>query len=744
MAAAIKHQQLKISGMTCAACVSRVERVLAKQKGVITATVNLASESAYIEHTVEFNLQTVLNAVEKAGYTVSQDQTATADTEEETHKAVWHVVLAMLVTAVLMLPMVSSWVAPVWLQWLLATPVQFWLGARFFKGALGALRNREANMDVLVVLGTLTSYLFSVYLWLTSTPVAGTAAHLYFEASSAVIAFVLLGKYLEKAARRQTVAAIAGLEKLRPNEALRYLGKPTQLTTEHEQVALESLRVGEFIKVGAGERLPCDGVVLLGQSHVDESSLNGEPLPSAKKTGCTVHAGTLNQEAALAVQITALGANTLLGKVIGLIAKAQGQKLPVQEMVDRVANIFVPAVLGIAAITGLGWFWYSHDVASAIMHMVTVVVVACPCALGLATPAAIIAGTGAAARAGILIREPKALHVARRIDTLIFDKTGTLTAGHPQLREIITIPQLLLETQVLSWCAGLQAQGGHPLAKAVMQAAKEKQARTHVFLSSRLLPGIGVEGEGTIALFGLRHFRLCNTAHAQTLLTGLELRALLLAMERVKTPAGTLSCLLGRTHDAQPWSALGLLVFADELRPEAATTVKRLKARGLHLVLLSGDRQKAVDAVAKTLGLDFAQGQCSPLEKATYIKSLQQEGRVIAMVGDGINDAPAMAYADLAIAMGEGSDIAMQTAHVTLMRSHLQGVVDTLDISSRIHRNIAENLFWAFAYNLICIPLAAFGLFNPMMAGVAMAMSSVSVVTNALRLTRWKSSNISE
>ncbi len=791
--------RLTIDGMHCAACVTRLEKILGRQAGVQSASVNLATESALIEHTADWQVQSSIAAIRKAGFEAHQtgqtdtaakqlEQTA-ADPQADSGptsdqasrpsvlapglfdpKSFAPIALSLLSAIILMLPMLTGlpeW--PAWMQFLLCTPVQFGSGAVFLRGAVGALRTGLPNMDMLVALGSLTAWSWSTVMWL-----AGMPGHLFFEASASVIAFVLLGKWLEKRTRDQTAATISGLSKLRPDTVERVVSgtggaQPTDRITalmqaQVQTVPLSQVRTGDVLRINPASRIPCDGLVLAGTSHIDESSLTGESIPAPRSATDTVHAGSLNLDGILFMQVTQTGEKTLLGQVIHLIERAQGQKLPAQALADRIAAVFVPIVLLIAAVTFSVLLLNGYGLETALLRAVTVLVIACPCALGLATPAAIIAGTGAAARAGLLIRDPRALHVARCIDTVVFDKTGTLTLGQPVLKDILLPPDAQTSSaSALQIAAALQTGKAHPLGHALREAVlgrkwsgmtadggafnatppmgiapDDSTLKAVALRDITLLPGIGMEGWQRLDASAGQELRwlLCHPRHASSLLkdSGLSQFGRLLDTQTAQT--GTISVLL-RSARPNDWAVQAVFTFEDAQRPDAAAALAQLKDSGLKLILLSGDRQAAVDGLAGHLPLDQAIGECSPADKATRIKHLQAQGRHIAMVGDGVNDAPAMALADLAIAMGSGTDIAAQTAHITLMNSQLSGVAASLDIARRIHRNIAENLFWAFAYNTVCIPLAALGWFNPMMAAAAMALSSVSVVANALRLTKW-------
>ena len=717
--------ELAIAGMTCASCVGRVERALAQLPGVLRVSVNLATEQALLQITPGLDAHSLLQAVAKAGYTatlVDLEKPAQPAAERHLQRERWALALALLLTAPLLIPMLAQpfgahWMLPAWLQFALATPVQFVLGARFYRAAWLALRAGAGNMDQLVALGTSAAYGLSLYQW-AITP-SEAMPHLYFEASAVIISLILLGKYLESRAKRQTTSAIRALQALRPDQAL-------LLRDGVEQwVPLSALVLGDRVVVKPGERFPVDGQVLQGQSHADEALISGESLPQPKQPGDKVTAGAINGEGRLLIETTALGAETVLATIIRLVEDAQAAKAPIQKLVDKVSRVFVPTVLLIALATLLGWLLFGATLQTALLNAVAVLVIACPCALGLATPTAIMAGTGVAARHGILIKDAEALEVAHGVTAVAFDKTGTLTSGTPQIAHMKALDG---DTATLLQLAGaLQRGSEHPLAKAVLDECTARQLSLAEVVDSQALAGRGIAGQ-----IGERQLALGN----KRLLEERWLHTPTLAAEALAWEAEgrTLSWLIEQAPTPQ---VLGLFAFGDTLKPGAAEAIAQLKAQGIDSHLISGDNRGSVNAVASALGIDAIHAEVLPADKAAIIGDLKKTG-VVAMVGDGINDAPALAAADVGIAMGSGTDVAMHAAGITLMRGDPRLVPAALDISRRTYNKIRQNLFWAFIYNLVGIPLAAAGLLNPMLAGAAMALSSLSVVSNALLLKTWK------
>ena len=734
-----------IGGMTCASCVARVERAIAKLPGVESVSVNLATESARVtwaplqppelEQTQQARLR---RAVRDAGY-----EPLVAEHLELAPAGAWAgfgpVALGLLFSTPLVLPMLGDalgqhWMLPALWQFVLATPVQFVLGARFYKAGWHALMAGSGNMDLLVALGTTAGWALSVWLWLTAA--AGHMAHLYFEGSAVVITLVLLGKWLEARAKRQTTDAIRALHALRPARA-------RVITVDGEvEIPIEELLLGDRLVVLPGERFAADGVVLEGETQVDEAMLTGEPLPVHKSVDARVTGGSINGEGRVVVRVTATGTATVLANIIRLVEDAQAAKAPIQRLVDQVSAVFVPVVLVLALFTLLAWWFTGHSLEVSLIHCVAVLVIACPCALGLATPAAIMAGTGVAAKHGILIKDAQALEVAHQVDTVAFDKTGTLTVGQPQLLSITPVGALT-EDAALALAASLQSGSEHPLARAVVQRAKTLDVALVTPEAVKAVPGFGSEGDVQGQACVLGSVRWMAALHApdgvwQTHADALQAQGATVSVLAVRGP--------------QKIDVLAVLAFGDEPKPGVQAALAILRQRGLRLVMISGDNEGAARAMAARLGLkpEEVHANVLPGDKAAQVRRLQHNPNgtphVVAFVGDGINDAPALAAADVGLAMANlnaegkrgGTDVAMQAAGITLMRGDVALVAGALDISARTVAKIRQNLFWAFAYNAAGIPLAAMGYLSPVVAGAAMALSSVSVMTNALLLKRWK------
>ncbi|MCV0440541.1 MAG: heavy metal translocating P-type ATPase [Hydrogenophaga sp.] len=721
--ASLVEHQFPIEGMTCASCVTRVEKALKAVAGVSEVSVNLATERATVR-AAGTAMGALVAAVEKAGYHAAPVEPG-RDSRPATRNGEpwWPVALAAALSLPLTLPMLgmlfgAEWTLNGWWQLALATPVQFWLGARFYRAGWKAVRAGAGNMDLLVALGTSAGYGLSVYL-LFKHAEHGTP-HLYFEASAVIVTLVLLGKWLESRAKRQTTAAIAALNALKPEVAR------VRMPYGDVDVAISQVRVGDIVVIRPGERIAVDGVITIGSSQVDESLITGESLPVAKYAGDKVTGGAVNAEGLLLVETTAVGAESTLSRIVRMVESAQAKKAPIQRIVDRVSAVFVPVVLLIAALTLLGWGLATGNWEQAILNAVAVLVIACPCALGLATPTAIMAGTGVAARQGILIKDAEALEVAHRIDTVAFDKTGTLTEGRPTLVAALAAPGH--DDVLLSWSAAIQAGSEHPLARAVMNAAEQA--------GLALLPAAkvsAVPGRGMSAEVQGRALRLGSPRYMQEL--GVDTAVLGEAARQLQDDGRTVSWLADVT--AAP-VLVGMLAFGDTPKASAVTAIQSLQALGIRTVMVTGDNLGSARTVGHALGIDHIEAEVLPVDKAAIVRRLKDGGRSVAMVGDGINDAPALASADVGIAMSTGTDVAMHAAGITLMRGDPALVADAIDISRRTYRKIRQNLFWAFAYNVIGIPLAAAGLLNPVVAGAAMALSSVSVVSNALLLRGWR------
>jgi len=717
---------LAIKGMSCASCSNRVEKALSKVPGVISAEVNLALETAQVigaKRSVNPGL--LIQAVVAAGYQAQllhDDTVAVATTMPG-----WPVLLAAMLSAPMLLAMIAHWLGwqgqlPALLQWLLATPVQFWLGWRFYKAGWSALKAGAGNMDLLVALGTSAAYGLSVYLWFSSSH--HIMQHLYFESSSIVISLVLLGKWLESRAKQKTTAAIRALNALRPERAsvLRD-GKELLL-------AIAQVQVGDVVMVRPGERIAVDGRVTDGQSQVDESLVTGESLPVVKKAGDQVTGGALNGDGLLYVSTSAVGAESVLSRIVRLVESAQAKKAPVQRLVDKVSAIFVPTVIAIALMTFLVWGVLGGDWQLAILNAVAVLVIACPCALGLATPTAIMVGTGVAAQHGVLIKDAEALELAHAIKVVAFDKTGTLTEGHPQLLEVY--PALGSVEDLLLLAASLQAGSEHPLAKAVLSAAKKQDLQLIPAHDLKALAGRGVS-----AKVGEQQLHLGNASLMAEL--GVDV-ALFNTQDATLEANGCSVSWLCQSTLGSPPILLGMFAFGDALKPSAKSAILHLQHLGIETVLISGDNLGSTNAIASQVGMSRVYAQVLPADKANIIIALKQGGRLVAMVGDGLNDAPALAAADIGIAMSTGTDVAMHAAGITLMRGDPALVANAIEISRRTYAKIRQNLFWAFIYNVVGIPLAAMGYLSPVIAGAAMALSSFSVVSNALLLKYWRPS----
>jgi Cu+-exporting ATPase len=712
--------KLPIEGMTCASCVNRVEKALKKVPGVSSAEVNLATESATVTLADGAPAEALVEAVRKAGYEAHLAPRA----EPAKDYSWWPVAVAAVLTVPLLVPMLggafgADWMLPGWLQLVLATPVQFWLGWRFYKAGWKALLALTGNMDLLVALGTSAAYGLSAYMLFLHWE---HEPHLYFEASAAVITLVLLGKWLEGRAKRQTTEAIRALQALRP-ETARVMRNDREI-----EVPISQLSVDEVLVIRPGERIPADAVVLDGRSHADESMLTGESLPVAKEPGDAITGGSVNGEGRLTARVTAIGAQSTLARIIELVENAQAKKAPIQRLVDQVSAVFVPVVLVIALATFLAWGLFAGNWEGGLLNAVAVLVIACPCALGLATPTAIMAGTGVAAKNGILIKDAEALETAHAVEAVAFDKTGTLTAGKPVLVSFTDLTDL----DALPLAAAIQSGSEHPLAKAVVQGAKGKDLPRAEGVRS-------VAGRGVEATVAGRKLAIGSSRWMKEL--GLDEKVLDAESSRFERDGRTVSWLVDRTGKPV---LLAAMAFGDEPRPEAAEAVKLLAARGVRSIMLTGDNRAAAQAVAKRLGITEVRAEVLPGDKADAVAALRVGRARVAMVGDGVNDAPALAAADLGIAMGSGTDVAMHAAGVTLMRNDPRLVAAAIDISRRTYSKIRQNLFWAFAYNVVGIPLAAFGILSPVIAGAAMALSSVSVVANTLLLKRWNPEKLAE
>jgi len=771
---AIQDIELQISGMTCSMCSRAVEKALSKVTGVQSATVNLAMERAHVSFNAKVAPEALSQAVSNAGYQASFMLEGEEHALNEMPK-VWPIVMGFALTLPLMSPMIFHWLGlkllmpPLW-QFLLATPVQLILGARFYQGAWRSLRAMTPNMDLLVAIGTTAAYGLSMYLWLSQTPgVSGMDAMegmdkttsldrpLYFESAATIITLVMFGKWLEARAKRQTTQAIQELNALRPTRVSVIRDGVTQ------EVDIALLKIGDQMLVRAAERFASDGRIVEGSTHTDESMLTGESDPVYKVKGDQIFGGSINLDGLVTVEVTQTGRSTLLSRIIDLVESAQAGRAPVQKLVDKVSAIFVPVVIAVALLTLVFWFSWTQNWEISIINAISVLVIACPCALGLATPTAIMVGTGLAAKKGILIKDAQALELAHSISMVAFDKTGTLTKGHPSLLNIEVVSPDFSQNFALETAARLQLASTHPLAQGVVKAwvdgfyNNENNNETKLELISEFnntiplasntptrdssslrvatdsvtLPGLGVKG-----VIDQTHYILGSASWMQQL--GVPSESMDPVQSRFLLQGRTCSW-LGRSEtsiNTTQVQLIALLVFGDALKSTSKEAIDQLKALGIKTWMLSGDNQVSAAWAAHQLGLDGFDAQVMPQDKAARIESMKKGGNVVAMVGDGINDAPALAAADIGFAMSTGTDVAMQTAGVTLMRGDPMLIAQTIELSRRTYSTIKRGLFWAFAYNVLGIPLAAAGFLDPMMAATAMALSSVSVVMNALWLRR--------
>jgi Cu+-exporting ATPase len=746
---ATKKSIFPVGGMTCASCVARVEEALSSVPGVISASVNLASEKATVEYLEGTELADMRRAVKDAGYELGPEVQALEDVTTAAQREIWvlrnrSIVAAILAASIMVLGFSPPFVGQPYLLWALATPVQFWAGLRFYRGAWGALKHRTSDMNTLIAVGTSVAYFYSliavIFPGLFATGVL--EPHLYFDTSAMIITLILLGRFLEARAKGQTSEAIKKLIGMQPKTAI------VVREGEQREISVEDVRVGALILVRPGERIPVDGIVRQGYSSVDESMITGESIPVEKKMGDEVIGATINKTGSFQFEATKVGKETTLARIVRMVEEAQGSKAPIQRLADVIASYFVPAVIGIAIITFIIWYFVGPAPALtfALLNFVAVLVIACPCALGLATPTAIIVGTGKGAEHGILIRNGEALERAHQINTVLLDKTGTLTRGEPVVTDVVAAPFSSPE-EILRLAASAEQNSEHPLGEAVVKAALEKKLELSPSSDFNAILGQGVEAlvEGKKLFLG--NLKLMEERGLS--LNGLEKKATEL-LEGGKTVM-----FLGR--DGQ---VAGIIALADTLKPGAREALQTLRKMGIETAMLTGDNRRTAEAIAREAGIDRVLAEVLPEHKAGEVKKLQGEGKVVAMVGDGINDAPALAQADIGIAIGTGTDVAMETGDITLISGDLMGVVTAISLSKRTMRTIRQNLFWAFAYNTALIPIAAgvlylafgktgvpsglhfilgeYGFLNPILAAAAMAASSITVVSNSLRLRRFK------
>jgi Cu+-exporting ATPase len=718
--------QLQISGMTCTECSERIKKVLNKLPGV-TATVNPTTEKAHIYFKPgSVTVSNLIAAVVKEGYNATEINETNRAEEKARRIATYQAELRMFwISVALTLPLMlhmgtifsgtTTELLPRWLQWLLATPVQFWIGMRFYKGAWYSLRGGSANMDVLVALGTSMAYFFSAIVTMLALN-----QHVYFESGAAIITLVLLGKLMEARAKSKTSAAIEELIGLQPKTAR--VERGGQII----EIDANTIKINDTFIVRPGESLPVDGIVTEGSSNVDESMLTGESLPVSKDSGAKVYAATMNQQGLLKCRATSIGSHTQLAAIIRLVEEAQGSKAPIQRMADTISGIFVPIVVLISTMTLLLTWWLVDDFVLALINAVTVLVISCPCALGLATPTAIMVGAGRGAQVGVLVKNAAALEQAEKIQTLILDKTGTLTEGKPVVTNIIPSGGIT-KHDLIQISATLEQGSEHPLAKAVLECAKSMNIKLHTVNDFTSVTGRGISAriDDTDYMLGTVKFLIgCGAVIDADYIATLQAKGKTVIVVAKKS---------GNTSEV-----LGYLEIGDQLRSTSVQAVKQLQSMGIEVMMLTGDNPATAAAIARQVGITNYRAEVLPQDKAAEVESIRNMGKFAAMVGDGINDAPALAAANVSFAIGAGSDIAIEAADITLVRNDLMSVADAVSLSKKTIGKIRQNLFFAFIYNILGIPLAAIGLLNPVIAATAMAMSSVSVVGNSLLLKRWQ------
>ncbi|MBA7594429.1 Copper-exporting P-type ATPase [subsurface metagenome] len=744
-----------VGGMTCASCVARVEQALSSVPGVISANVNLASEKATVEYIEGTEFTELRRAVEDAGYELGSEAETLEDVTTAARREIKRVrnrfiFAAVLGLAIMILGFGPSFMGKPYLLWALATPVQFWAGWRFYKGTWGALRHRTADMNTLIAVGTSAAYFYSVVaiLFPSLFVAAGREPSLYFDTAALIIGLILLGRFLEARARGQTSEAIKKLIGMQPKTAL------VIRDGEEREIPVEDVQVGDLILVRPGERVPVDGIIRQGYSSIDESMITGESIPVEKKAGDEVIGATINKTGSFQFEATKVGKDTALAHIIRMVEEAQGSKAPIQRLADVIASYFVPTVIGIAIATFIIWYFLGPAPAFtfALLNFVAVLIIACPCALGLATPTAIMVGTGKGAENGVLIRSAEALERSHKISTVLLDKTGTLTRGEPKVTDITSVPSSSQE-EILQLAASAEHGSEHPLGEAIVKAASEKKLKLSPASDFNAVPGHGIEAlvEGKKLLLG--NLKLIKDRGLS--LNGLEEEANRL-WEKGKT-------VMFIALDSQ---VVGIIAVADTIKPNAKEALEEIHKMGVETVMLTGDNQRTAEAIAQEVGVDHILAEVLPEHKAQEVKKLQEEGKVVAMVGDGINDAPALAQADIGIAIGTGTDVAMETGDITLISGDLTGIVTAISLSKRTMRTIKQNLFWAFAYNTALIPVAAgvlyfafgstgvpsglqfilgdYGFLNPILAAAAMAASSITVVLNSLRLRRFKPARLAD
>ncbi len=732
--------QLNIYGMTCASCVAHVEKGIKKTKGIDMASVNLATERATISYDPhKTGINKIIKSVVDAGYSASipnkQDE---GEEEREKDRQIHNLRIQTIISAVLSVPLVMAMIAGIFkidflmflhtplLQLILATPVQFWIGWRFYRGAWKSIRSGSPGMDVLVALGTSSAYFFSIFNGFIAGYLGVETSGLYFEASAIIITLVLLGKYLENNAKQKTSEAIKKLMGLQPKSAR------VERNGEVVEVPISDVIPGDIVHIKPGDRIPVDGLVTNGNTAVDESMITGESMPVEKKSGDKLVSGTINSYGSVKFKAEHVGKDSVLSRIIAIVEEAQGSKAPIQKLADKVASIFVPVVLAVAVVTFFIWWLVMSSMTIAVVSAVAVLVIACPCALGLATPTAIMVGTGVGAGRGILIRNGEILQSTGKLTAIILDKTGTITLGKPELQELIPLEEKnhrKLTDNLLQIAASLEQNSEHPLARAIVTAAEKRNFELTKADNFIATPGKGIKAalNGTTYLIGTEKFLTENKIPPETY-SGKK--------SELENQGNTVVILADRKQ------ALALITIADSIKEHSKEGVQILKDMGLDLYMITGDNRRTAEAIASKVGIKNVLAEVLPAGKASEVQKLQSRGHIVAMVGDGVNDAPALATADTGIAMGEGSDIAMESADITLMRGDLREIATAIQLSRKTMSKIRQNLFWAFFYNSIGIPFAALGFLNPIIAGAAMAFSSVSVVSNSLSLRRFKTKRI--
>jgi len=736
----LKKITLPVEGMTCASCVARVEKAIGKAEGVKNVSVNLATEKATVELEPKADINQIIKRVEDAGYKV--DSSSLTDSkkndkkeknlpENEYHKKIKNdFLIAMILTIpITIINMGMMWdsfhyIFPLSMDYsnkillLLTTPVIFISGKRFFKIFWNNLKHLTADMNSLVAVGTGSAYLYSMFITLFPEMLqqAGAETHVYFDTAAMIITLILLGKWLESRAKVKTNSALKNLLELRPVKAL------VRKNGIEAEIPLENLSTGDIVIVKPGGKVPSDGIILNGSSFIDESMITGESIPTEKTTGSKIIGGTINKTGSFEYTVTTLGDNSVLGRIVKMVEEAQGSKAPIQNLADKTASIFVPAVIIIALVTFLGWLFISGDFDKSLINFVAVLIIACPCALGLAIPAAIMVGTGKGARLGILIKNGESLELAHKVTTVIFDKTGTITEGKHSVTRILTndIP----EEKLLQIAASLESKSEHPLAQAIVSSAKSKNIKLIESDSFQSLTGLGVRGtiNNDKIVIGNLKFITDNSI----ILNGFD--------EASKEADNENSIIYVGING----TVKGLIVLEDKIKKSSVAAVKKLKEMNIKTVMLTGDNRKSAQLIAAQSGIDYFEAEVMPEEKAGAVKKYQSEKEIVAVAGDGINDAPALAQSDLGISVGSGTDVAVEAASIVLMKDNLLDVVSAIQLSKRTMRTIKQNLFWAFVYNIIGIPLAALGMLNPVFAALAMSFSSVSVLSNSLRLKNFK------